>query len=189
MILSNSEILRAIKDGYLKIGEMTGDEKPGMEPFNTSSIDLHLATEISRLKKAPAAFDLRKPGLQQYLKQNSDPFTITEDQPYTLEPGHFIIAKTQEYVDFPIVSGKPRLAARVEGRSGIARCGILVHFTAPTIHSGYYGTITLEIANLSPMSFLLFPGMRFCQLIIEEVSGDIVLTPGQYRGQTTPTGA
>ena len=29
------------------------------------------------------------------------------------------------------------LAARVEGRSSVARCGVLVHFTAPTIHPGF----------------------------------------------------
>lgn len=188
MILSNTEILRAIKEGYLVIGEISGDENPGLEPFNTSSVDLHLSEEISKPKKGPVAFDLRNPGLPQYLKSNSDPFTLTDSQPYALDPGQFLIAQIQEYIEFPILPDKPRLAARVEGRSGIARCGILVHFTAPTIHAGYYGTITLEITNLSPMSFLLFPGMKICQLIVEEVSGEIVLTASQFRGQTTPTG-
>lgn len=188
MILSNTEILGAIKAGHLVIGDLTGDENPGMEPFNTSSVDLRLSEEISKPRKGPVAFDLRNPGLPQYLKSNSDPFTITSNQPYSLDPGEFLIAQTQEYVDFPILADKPKLAARVEGRSGIARCGILVHFTAPTIHAGFYGTITLEITNLSPMSFLLFLGMKICQLIVEEVFGEIVLTPGQFRGQTTPTG-
>jgi deoxycytidine triphosphate deaminase len=36
----------------------------------------------------------------------------------------------------------------VEGKSSYARCGLLVHFTAPTIHTGFAGTITLELINL-----------------------------------------
>lgn len=189
MILGNTKILQAIREGYLKIGDLTGNENPSLKPFNTSSVDLHLSDAISKPRKSPAAFDLRKPGLKDFLKSNSDSFNITESQPYSLEPGQFLIAQTVEAVDFPIFSGKPKLAARVEGRSGIARCGILVHFTAPTIHAGFTGTITLEIANLSPMGFLLFPGMGICQLIVEQVQGEVVLTPSQFRGQSTPTGA
>lgn len=189
MIYSNTEILSAIRNGYLKIGDLTGTEDPGAEPFNTSSVDLHLSDAISKLNANPAAIDVTKPGLQEFLKNNSTPSIITEKQPYTLAPYEFLIAQTKEFVDFPIIADSPKLAARVEGRSSIARCGVLVHFTAPTIHAGFYGTITLEIVNLSPMGFLLSPGMRICQLVIEEVKGAVTLTPAQFRGQTTPTGS
>ena len=33
------------------------------------------------------------------------------------------------------------LAARVEGKSSYARCGLLAHFTAPTIHAGFEGRV------------------------------------------------
>lgn len=188
MILSNQEILNAIRDGDLRIGDFTGSENPGEEPFNTSSVDLHLADEISILNPGPAAIDLTKPGLRDFLKANSESITLTQDQPLPLEPYNFLIARTIENVEFPMRPERPCYAARVEGRSSIARCGVLVHFTAPTIHAGFNGTITLEITNLSPMSFLLRPGMKICQLIIEEVKGELILTPSQFRGQTTPTG-
>jgi dCTP deaminase len=189
MILSNQEIANAIRRGDIRIGDLTGGENPGDEPFNTSAVDLHLADEISKLKAGPAAIDLTRQGLPNFLKANSDPIRLARNQPFRLEPGDFLIARTLETVAFPVREGRPRYAARVEGRSSIARCGVLVHFTAPTIHSGYTGTITLEITNLSPMSFLLSPGMKICQLIIEEVRGDVLLTPSQFRGQTTPTGS
>lgn len=189
MILSNQEILAAIRAGDLKIGGLTGEENPGAEPFNNSSIDLHLAHEISRLNANPAAIDLTQPGLSEFLKNNSEPIKIAGNQPFRLDPRDFLIARTEENVQFPVVKNRPRYAARVEGRSSIARCGVLVHFTAPTIHAGFEGTITLEITNLSPMRFLLTPGMKICQLIIEEVKGDVALTPSQFRGQTTPTGS
>ena len=51
---------------------------------------------------------------------------------------------TAEYVELPIDS---RIAARVEGKSSLARLGLGVHITAPTIHAGFPGQIRLEIVN------------------------------------------
>ena len=99
------------------------------------------------------------------------------------------MGQTLETVSFPLNSaGDICYSARVEGKSSLARCGMLVHFTAPTIHSGFYGPITLEIINLGASGILLYPEMFVCQLIIEEVRGQPVDAPNQFRGQQGPTG-
>ena len=36
--------------------------------------------------------------------------------------------------------------------------GLLVHMTAPTIHAGWWGQITLEICNLGPFTLALQEG-------------------------------
>ncbi len=77
---------------------------------------------------------------------------------FTLEPRQFVLSQTLETVEFPIKEGSVPLAARVEGRSSWARCGLLVHFTAPTIHAGFKGPIILEICNLGPATISLRPG-------------------------------
>ena len=61
------------------------------------------------------------------------------------------------------------LAARIEGRSSLARFGLSVHQTAPTIHADFRGAIRLEIANVGPFVCRLTPGIRICQLIVEEL--------------------
>ena len=63
-----------------------------------------------------------------------------------------------------------------------------MHFTAPTIHAGFMGTITLEILNLGAHKFLLTPNMYICQLIIEEVRGCPSRSPNQFVGQSSPAG-
>ena len=189
MILSNNEILKAVKAGDIRIGALTGDEPSSVPPFNTTSIDLCLGDTVSIPKDGPAAFDMRKKGIAQFLSDHSEKYKITESQPFNLKPQTFVLANTRERVHFPIRPDRPSYAARVEGRSSVSRCGILVHFTAPTIHAGFEGTITLEIISLGPLSFLLCPGMPICQLIIEQVHG--VVTPAenpQFRGQSTPAG-
>jgi dCTP deaminase len=64
-----------------------------------------------------------------------------------------------------------RVAARVEGKSSLARLGLAVHVTAPTIHSGFNGQIQLEIINLGPLPIRLRADMAICQLIFEQTLG------------------
>ena len=73
-------------------------------------------------------------------------------------------------------------------RSSYARCGLLVHFTAPTIHAGYSGTITLELINFGPFPILLYPGAPICQLIVEQVSGTPFRNDSQFQGQSRAGG-
>jgi len=120
--------------------------------------------------------------------ENYEHVTGTEMQPFRLDPGRFVLAQTLERLELPLDEDGPCLAARVEGRSSFARCGMLVHFTAPTIHAGFSGHITLEIANLSPTAILLRPGVYVCQLILEEVVGGPFANPSQFHGQTQPGG-
>src|SRR5438552_13259726 len=90
---------------------------------------------------------------------------------------------------------RSRLAARVEGKSSLARLGIGVHVTAPTIHAGfgykkdeedYPGSpLQLEIWNVGPLDVRLEEGMPICQLIVELVDG----TPEKgYEGKFTIQG-
>ena len=81
-----------------------------------------------------------------------------------LRPGQFVLAYTRERVELP-----RNLAARVEGKSSLARLGLSIHQSAPTIHASFAGNIRLEIANVGPFVCRLTPGIRVCQLIIEEL--------------------
>jgi dCTP deaminase len=98
-----------------------------------------------------------------------------------------ILAITRERVHLKIGA---RLAARIEGRSSLARIGLSVHLTAPTIHSGWNGPITLEMINYSPFTLKLIPNKTLlCQLIIERLesdpSGEIRTS---FQGHTDPSG-
>jgi dCTP deaminase len=53
----------------------------------------------------------------------------------------------------------------------MARLGMAAHITAPTIHSGIRGRVTLELYNFGPFEVEVRPNIsRLCQLIIEAVS-------------------
>jgi len=193
MILSNLEIQNALDKGRLVIDPQPSPRKldPGVKycPYNTTAVDLKLHNEISIPKAGTFAYDLTKPGsVSDFLARNSKKLFLTEEQPFPLEPKQFVLAKTFEKIGLPTDKGPPYLAARIEGKSSRSRCGVLVHFTAPTVHTGWNGHLTLEIINLGPTTFLLRPEMPIAQLIVEQVKGELFPNPSQFQNQSTPEG-
>lgn len=192
MILSNIEIQRAIDEGRLVIEPEPVPRRPVAGeycPYDTHAVDLRLYREITVPLPGPHYYDVGGPGtLSEVIAGHSQRYVLTDETPYPLKPHQFILGRTLERIELPTDRGTPHLAARIEGKSSRARCGLMVHFTAPTVHPGWVGPLTLEMINLGPMTFMLRPGMHIAQLIIEEVRGEIFLNPSQFHGQSTPEG-
>ncbi|MEI6985339.1 MAG: dCTP deaminase [Rhodospirillaceae bacterium] len=162
MILTDREIAIALETKQISI-----TPQPPSGCFSPSSIDLSLGDKGRRWRKTPGM--QIKPGSPGYnyngLLHLQDNIDISG---HILQPGDFILAWTKELIDIP---ERSRLAARVEGKSSIARLGVGIHITAPTIHSGFRGVIQLEMFNLGVLDIVLSPGMRICQLIFEQTLG------------------
>ena len=193
MILSNSEVHQALDNGRLVIDPQPSPRTPSIDnphsPYNTHSVDLKLHHEISVPTEGTFTIDFTQPGsITDLLSKHSTKYTLSKKQPYCLEKGEFILARTLEKIELSTSHGQPYLAARIEGKSSIARCGLLVHFTAPTVHPGFSGSLTLEMTNLGPAAISLVPEMYIAQLIVEEVKGELILNPSQFQHQTTPEG-
>lgn len=189
MILTDGAIRQALQDGRLIL-----DPIPPPHHFNTTAVDLRLGPILKVWEKIPKGAnlvldydDVKIPDLHQF----SQDATLGQDGSFQLEPNQFVLAQTLEKVGLPIAG---KLAARVEGRSSLARLGVVVHLTAPTIHADFGGVkgapITLEIINLGPFHIRIKPGSsRICQLIIEQVEGESgSALPSQFQNQKTPLG-
>ncbi len=109
--------------------------------------------------------------------------TISARKGFLFEPNRLLLAWTREYVK---LEPHARIAARVEGKSSLARLGIAVHITAPTIHAGFEGQIRLEMYNHGKLPVRLRVGMRICQLILEQTLGVPVQGyKGRFSGQAS----
>lgn len=188
-VLSNRAIEEALDSGRLII-EPRPAPSPGEEesPYDTVSVDLRLSSQIYVPRRnLGITFDLGRPN---NVAQTFEAVYERESIPGTgwpLDPHHFILGSTIERVELPLVDDC--LAARIEGRSSFARTGLLAHFTAPTIHSGFRGNMTLEIINLGDVRVTLRPGMRVCQLIVETVEGLPARSDSQFQGQVRASGS
>lgn len=186
MILTDREIKNSLASGLIDI-------KPSPSPtaFQSTAVDLTLSP-LLRVFKAnipglDAAIDPFKPGYNtnELLSSLTDPVEISGDG-YVLEGKKLVLAWTVESV---ALHAHGRVAARVEGKSSLARIGLAVHVTAPTIHAGFKApSIQLEIINHGPLPIKLRARMPVCQLIFEQTLGmPDRAYEGQFSGQS-PTG-
>jgi dCTP deaminase len=184
MILSDREIAAALEHRHITI-----EPRPGPELWTSTAIDLTLDGVLLKWKE-PKAKPTGEPIKRQSVfpaREGFDVQAMTVDQDlaeriqipsdgYPLQPGEFVLGFTSQHIFLPLQS---RIAARVEGKSSLARIGVGVHVTAPTIHAGFGFNkaapekpglpIQLEVFNLGSFIVHLDAGMPICQIILEEV--------------------
>ena len=184
MILTDREIKNSLGAGLFVI-----EPKPAPEAFSSTSVDLTLASTIRKFKEQPTGvssiIDPLAPGYNiiTLLDSLTDKVDIDRAAGFVLARNELVLAWTQERVELREYG---RVAARVEGKSSLARIGIAIHVTAPTIHAGFKGLIQLEIVNHGPLPICLRVGMRICQLIFEQTLGmPDRAYEGQFLGQTS----
>jgi len=180
VILSDREILQRLATGDIII-----DPEPDRDiQVGPSSVDLRLGNEFIVFRRE------KKPFIDPFADDPTlftEKVVLSEDEPFIIHPGEFVLASTEEYVRVP-----SDLVARVDGRSSLGRLGIIIHATAGFIDPGFEGTITLEITNINVMPVALYPGMRICQISFETMNRPAerpygVKTGSKYQGQRGPT--
>ena len=164
MLLSDCDIFDAMENG-----DLTVDPPDGFETLvKSASIDMRLHPQIQVIR--PEKIDTsvfidptRMANVQGQIASYAEQLDLRPDQPFVMDPGVFVIGATAERVEL-----SEALAARIEGKSSLARFGIQVHLTAPKIDPGWrLNNITLEIINLAHFRVALFPMMEIAALMIE----------------------
>jgi len=168
LILSYKDLIAAWNKKRIRF---TPDIIPERQ-IGLSSIDLRLGTVFAKLKP--------REGLVVQPARGFDPTDHVEIEEahggfisggplFRLAPREFRRAFTLEEVTLP-----PDLAANVQGKSSLARAGLAVHITAPHIHPGFSGRITLEFYNHGPWMLEFVPGEDLvCQLILYKVTSPV----------------
>lgn len=198
MVLSDNEIWKEIKKN-------TGRRivfSPALDPsqVKVTSIDLRVGPRFIKWRFAREGTQravhshLILDNIEGYegLERAYGEETIVRDgERYVLEPHASVLAWTHEKIAMP-----PHLAGRIEGRSTLARLGLTIHNTAPTIHPGFgYSrdgrpvgkAICLEVHNANPDATIeITPGSLKCcisQLILEKLTStpkELYYTKGQF---------
>ncbi len=154
MFLSDKDILAEVKAGSIIL-----------EPF-----------DVKRLQ--PATYDIRL----------GNTFIVNEPHStLAIDPGRGVYPKTQkveipdgeEFVLHPGVSilgyskerfGSDNFLIEVNGKSSLARIGLIVHNSASIVNPGHYLNIALELCNLNNVPIVLRPGMEIAQLSFSTLS-------------------
>jgi dCTP deaminase len=178
VILSDGTIREALASGRIGVDPLADG---AVQP---SSVDVRLAPQFRVFANH------RYP----YIDVREDQPELTElvegpvGEPFVLHPGEFVLGATLERITLP-----DDVVARLEGKSSLARLGLVIHSTAGFIDAGFDGDVTLELSNVATLPILLHPGMKIAQLAFFQLdrpaerpygSGEV---GSKYQGQRGPT--
>lgn len=154
MILSDVDIKKAIKNKQII-----------MKPF-----------DVKRLQ--PASYDILLGNLFLVNDAHSSAFIdpvkkvfpktrevkLKNDEVFVLHPGVSILGYSKDFF------GSNNFLIEVNGKSSLARIGLLVHNSAALINPGHFLNVALELCNLNNVPIVLHPGMPIAQLTFAHLS-------------------
>ena len=164
MRLSDVDIEQKIASGDIII-----DPPPGHDAIAGISVDLRLDHRF-RVFNNNSVTHLDLSGDRDQLNRDinrimSKEIEIPKDEALYIHPGELILGATMESVSIP-----DNLVGWLDGRSSLARLGLMVHVTAGRIDPGWEGQIVLEFYNNGKLPLALRPEMVICAMSFETLS-------------------
>ena len=154
MRLSDTHIKQAIADQKIII-----EPSPSDDMISGITLDLRLGNKFRVFQDHGAPYiDLSGPKdkLNDAMESiMSDEIELGENEQFFLHPGQLALAMTYESVTLPA-----DLVGWLDGRSSLARLGLMVHVTAHRIDPGWSGNIVLEFYNSGKLPLALRPKMK-----------------------------
>lgn len=183
MRLSDGDIEQRLADEDIVI-----TPPPGDDAIAGISVDLRLDHRF-RVFNNNSVTHLDLSGDREQLDRDIDrimskEIEISADEALYIHPGELVLGATYESVKIP-----DTLVGWLDGRSSLARLGLMVHVTAGRIDPGWEGQIVLEFYNNGKLPLALRPGMVICALSFETLSSPAkrpynTRESAKYRGQT-----
>ena len=164
MRLCDKDILTHLQEGKISISP-----EPDYSEISGVTVDIRLGNKFRVFTEHQAPYiDLSGPKAQVQEALNtvmSDEISIAPDKSFFLHPGELARAVTLESVTLP-----GNIVGWLDGRSSLARLGLMVHVTAHRIDPGWSGNIVLEFFNSGKLPLALKPGMKIGALSFEVMS-------------------
>ncbi|NMM39417.1 dCTP deaminase [Pseudoalteromonas arctica] len=146
------------------------EPSPADEMISGVTADLRLGNKFRVFQDHTAAYvDLSGPKDQLNKAMESimsDEIVLKEGDAFFLHPGELALAMTYEKVTLPA-----DIVGWLDGRSSLARLGLMVHVTAHRIDPGWSGNIVLEFYNSGKLPLALRPMMKIGAMSFETMSG------------------
>ena len=133
-------------EAWLDEGRLAINPRPPVERINGATVDVRLGNKFRTFRGHTAPFiDLSGPKAEVSAALDrvmSEEIVLPEGEAFFLHPGELALAVTYESVTLPA-----DLVGWLDGRSSLARLGLMVHVTAHRIDPGWSGCIVLEFYN------------------------------------------
>ena len=185
MRLCDRDILAAFEQGRISV-----EPRPPLESVSGVSVDLRLGNRFRTFSSHTTPYiDLSgsRVDVDSTIEMvMSDEIVIDDSKQFFLHPAELALGITYESVTLP-----DDIVGWLDGRSSLARLGLMVHVTAHRIDPGWSGNIVLEFYNSGKLPLALRPGMSIGAISFEQMSGAAdrpyrKRTNAKYRDQSGP---
>ncbi|MDP0588603.1 MAG: dCTP deaminase [Candidatus Endonucleobacter bathymodioli] len=174
---------------HLDSGKIIIDPKPSSDKISGVSVDLTLGNSF-RIFNDHAAPYVDLSGSRESINAVLDSvmskeIVLDNGDAFFLHTAELALAVTSETITLP-----DDIVGWLDGRSSLARLGLMVHVTAHRIDPGWSGQIVLEFFNGGKLPVALRPGMCIGAINFETMSGP-ALRPynkrsnAKYKGQNS----
>jgi dCTP deaminase len=158
------------------------EPRPASEFINGASVDLRLGREFQLFDYAHEAASIDLSGSpsqidEQISRVMRNRIVLDGDELLYLHPGELALGSTVESVTLP-----SDMTGWLNGRSSLARLGLMVHITAHAVDPGWSGRLVLEFHNSGRLPLALSPGMRICSICFEPLSSAAIRPYNVRRG-------
>jgi len=186
MRLSDGQIERYLADGSIGI-----DPMPETSNISGVTVDIHLGNSFRVIDDHAAPYiDIsgKREDIDQAIQRvMSSEIILSENDQFFIHPGEFALAVTHESVTLP-----DNIVGWLDGRSSLARLGLMVHVTAHRIDPGWSGQIVLEFYNGGKLPLALRPNMKIGALSFEVLTEPCIRpyskrTDAKYKDQRGAT--
>ena len=168
MRLSDQDIISNLDKGHIVI-----EPRPSNDVISGVSVDLRLGSSFRVFKDHARAFvdvSASRNEINETLEAiMSDEIIVSDDEAFFLHPGELALAVTKESITIP-----PDMVGWLDGRSSLARLGLMVHVTAHRIDPGWSGAIVLECFNSGKLPLALKPNMTIGAINFETLSSTAI---------------
>ena len=186
MRLCDEDIIAALQSGRIAIAPA-----PAEGAFGAVSVDLRLGDRFRTFSSHQTPYlDLSgdKEAVNAAIgRVMGDEIHVTDGDMFILHPGELALGVTLEKLTLP-----DDVVGWLDGRSSLARLGLMVHVTAHRIDPGWSGNIVLEFFNSGKLPLALRPGMAIGAVSFEQMTGPATRSyrrrkSSKYRDQSGPT--
>ncbi|BAC24683.1 dcd [Wigglesworthia glossinidia endosymbiont of Glossina brevipalpis] len=161
---------------WLKKNKLIITPRPSKDRINGATVDLKLWNKFRIFESYNAAYidfdlisSLKNNNSNSWNYNMTNEIKISEKEKFFLHPGELVLALTLESITIP-----DNLIGWLDGRSSLARFGLMVHATSHRIDPGWSGNIVLEFYNSGKLPILLRPNMIIGSISFELLTNSAI---------------
>ncbi len=154
MFLADQDIKKAIEAGEIVIKDF---DESRLQP---ASYDILLGNKF--IATDLHATEFIDPEKKVFAKTHD--IEVPDGEAFILHPGVSVVGFSRDHF------GSDKYLIEVNGKSSLARIGLLVHNSASLINPGHFLNVALELCNLNTVPLLLRPGMQIAQLTFAKLT-------------------